>query len=99
MAEYLGREETGTVARQSLMADLEKCNEHAREILETVRRLNDTLHGAVPRDANVKGNTPPEPTPTMRRQLDKMQSLLASVDEELRGRSTWFRRRRKAKER
>ncbi len=67
----------------SLIEDSASLTTRLAEILGTVVRLGDQLHGPQPRDAKVQGGQAPEPIPTVRRNLDVANGIACDIEFEL----------------
>lgn len=68
-------------AVSSLIKDGVQVADRLQEILGRVRNIADHLHGPHPRDASEKGA--PEPVPSVRRNVDKANSLAELIEIEL----------------
>lgn len=62
----------------SLMADASVIVDRLHNIEARLQKLSDYLYGPYPRDAS--SASVPEPMPSVRRHVDKMSSLLDSID-------------------
>lgn len=73
----------GTPATQatSLNGDLSRACGRASEMLTRLAKIADALHGGVPRPADINKN--PQPTPSIRRELDALHQVLAECETEV----------------
>ena len=75
-------EQAPNPANESLIADGARLNERLESVIDRLRKIGDTLHGAAPHDAGAaQGKI--EPAPTLRRHFDGAHARLSEIDNEL----------------
>ncbi len=69
-------------AASTLSEDSARMIDRLQEILGRTIKIGSCLHGSQPRDAG-GGKSPPEPEPTIRRNIDRTHQLLGDIEGEL----------------
>ncbi len=81
--EKAGAPQTTAPIQTSLITDSGAVYSRLVDIQQRLLRLGDALHGSEPRDVGIDKPSAPEPTPTVRRNIDNAVRMIARIEDDL----------------